>query len=171
MCCRLLCGFFALFASMSIGVAAEKIPRYVSVHQTSPDDRRAIETVLSTYTRSVSTGDESAFEALLLDKDIPFSSTDELLGPGGDPAHVDTRRYERFRKSVFASGTHYAQTFHNVRIEQDGPLAQVSLDFVTRIRGTRKGGYGFKTLHLVKTHGQWKIASEFYTVHALRDPR
>jgi len=52
-------------------------------------------------------------------------------------------------------------------IEQDGVLAQASLDFVTRVTGSKQGGYGFKTLTLVKVQGHWKIASEFYTAFSL----
>ena len=159
-----------LALSVSMTVTAEESPSYLGQHENSPDDRRAIETVLSTYAQSVSTGNEVAFESLLLGPDIPFAATRYLDGADVDPLHVDTHRYHEFRDAVFRSGKHYSQTFHNVRIEQDGVLAQVSLDFITRVTGTRQGGYGFKTLQLVKVGGHWKIASEFYTAHSLPDP-
>jgi hypothetical protein len=146
---------------------AEDAPSYVGRHASSPEDHRAIEAVLSTYAHSVSTGNQAAFEALLLDVGIPFSSTNELVGPRADPEHLDTRRYPRFREAVFGSGKHYTQQFYNVHIEQDGVLAQASLDFVTREKGSSGGGYGFKTLQLVKVQGHWKIASEFYTAQSL----
>jgi hypothetical protein len=66
---------------------------------------------------------------------------------------------------VFHSGRHFQQSFSKVHIEQDGALAQVSLDFVTR-EGDG-GGIGWKTLQLVKTAGGWKIASELFTVRNL----
>lgn len=71
-----------------------------------------------------------------------------------------------FRDAVFRSGEHFRQSFSHVRIEQDGPLAQASLDFVTR-RGDG-GSVGWKVLQLVKTADGWKIASELFTVRSLR---
>lgn len=68
---------------------------------------------------------------------------------------------------AFASGTRYEQHFYNVEIKQDGPLAQVSLDFVIKEIGTQAGGYGRQTLQLLKVQGQWKIASEIYTAYPL----
>jgi hypothetical protein len=163
----ILPGLVFLVMATPPGAVAEDAPSYVSRHSSSSEDRRAIEAVLSTYTHAVSTGDQAAFEALLLDVGIPFSSTNEVVGPRGDPQHLDTRRYARFREAVFGSGKHYTQRFYNVRIEQDGVLAHASLDFVTRETGTNRGGYGFKTLQLMKVQGHWKIASEFYTVQSL----
>ena len=54
-----------------------------------------------------------------------------------------------------------------MRILQDGALAQVSLDFVTVDAGTEKGGYGWKTIELLKVGGGWRIASEFFTGYPL----
>ena len=54
-----------------------------------------------------------------------------------------------------------------MRILQDGALAQVSLDFVTVAAGTDQGGYGWKTLELLKVAGTWRIASEFFTAYGL----
>ena len=163
----LLSALALLCMTAPLKTMAEAAPAYVSKHESSPDDRQAIEKVLSTYTQSVSTGDEAAFESLLLDANVPFSSTNELVEPRADAQHVETRRYQRFRDAVFGSGKHYTQHFYNVHIEQDGVLAQASLDFVTREAGSNQGGYGFKTLQLVKLQGHWKIASEFYTVRSL----
>ena len=73
----------------------------------------------------------------------------------------------RFRQAVFERGVRYTQHFYNVHIQQDGDLAQVSLDFVTKAMKSGDGGFGWKTLQLLKVRGQWKIASEIYTV---RDP-
>jgi hypothetical protein len=78
---------------------------------------------------------------------------------------TDTRRYTRFRKSVFESGDRYSQQLSNIHIEQHGDLAQVSLDFVTKNLTTGSSGFGWKALLLLKVRGQWRIASELYTVH------
>lgn len=124
-------------------------------------DRLAIEELLATYTRAVSTKDQALFETLLLDTDVPFSGV-PLPDAAGDGALKGTRNYQRFRRSVF-DGPPFLQRFHNIRIEQDGPLAQVSLVFVnTSATGSN---WGWKTLHLLKIAGRWKIASEFYTSH------
>ena len=98
-------------------------------------------------------GDKKSFEALLLNDEVPFSSTDELVAPHANGAAVDTRRYSRFRKAVFESGNPYSQQFFNVHIEQDGDLAQVSLDFVTTRVKTGKSSFGWKTLQLLKSQG------------------
>jgi hypothetical protein len=73
-------------------------------------------------------------------------------------------RYEDFRKAVFESGQRYKQRFYNVRIEQRGPLAQVSLTFVTeRLSAKPDTATGWKLLQWVKVGGEWKIASDLYT--------
>jgi len=145
---------------------AEAAPPYLSEHRSNAEDVAAIKRVLSAYTTAVSNGDKAAFEALLLSQDVPFTSTDELVGPGAKAQPVDTRRYPGFRKAVFERGPQYTQHFYNVHIQQDGDLALVSLDFVTKaVKGG--GGFGWKTLQLLKVKGQWKIASEIYTVRDL----
>jgi len=139
-------------------------PEYLGKHRANSADTQAIEKLLNTYTASVTHGDKKSFEALLLNDDIPFSSTDELVAPHAEGEVVDTHRYSRFRKAVFESGVQYSQQFFNVHIEQDGDLAQVSLDFVTTRVKTGKSSFGWKTLQLLKLQGQWKIVSELYTV-------
>jgi len=123
-------------------------------------DRQAIETLLDTYTRAVSTKDQALFETLLLNKDIPFSDVDSAVKSQG--AELGTARYESFRRGVF-EGPPFTQKFQDVRIAQDGPLAEVSLVFVNS--STRGSSWGWKTLQLLKVAGKWKIASEFYTGH------
>jgi hypothetical protein len=119
---------------------------------------------LTAYTPAVTNGDRTTFESLLLNEQIPFSSTDEIAGRQGNAP--DTRHYASFRDPVFASGVKYTEKFYNVHIAQDGPLAQVSLDFLTKkINGG--GAYGWKLLQLIKIQGQWKIASELYTARSL----
>jgi hypothetical protein len=82
--------------------------------------------VLSIYTTAFSNGDEAAFSSILLNDQVPFSSTGELHLDKAEPAHVRTSRYTRFKQIVFESGKHDQQQFYHVRIEQDGALAQVS---------------------------------------------
>ena len=158
-----------IFLSGLALLAATTPPAYLSQHETHADDTQAIQKLLTIYTTSVTNGDQAAFEALLLNDQVPFSSTRDLVGPKAE-AQPDTRRYASFRQAIFLSGTQYTQQFYNVHIEQDGVLAQVSLDFVTKDAKTGQGGYGFKTLQLIKVLGQWKIASEFYTGHPLPNP-
>jgi hypothetical protein len=145
-------------------------PAYINEHRATADDVAAIERVLRAYTTSVTNGDKATFEALLLNEEVPFTSTDELVALGANARNVDTRRYPRFRKAVFESGVQYTQHFYNIHIQQDGDLAQVSLDFVTKAVKSGGGGFGWKTLQLLKVNGQWRIASEIYTVRGLPPP-
>jgi hypothetical protein len=132
-----------------------------STLRSSNADRQAIETLLASYTRCVTEHDEAGFEALLLDKQIPFSSVEVLKD---SDAAKDLRHYEDFRKAVFASGMRLRQKFYNIHIEQRGALAQVSLDFVTeQVSGNGKSSTGWKLLQLVRIGDHWKIASELYT--------
>src|ERR1700756_960289 len=71
-------------------------------------DRTAIETLLDTYTRAVSTKDQALFETLLLDKDIPFSYVDSAAG--GKATANGTHQYDAFRRGVF-SGPPFTQKF------------------------------------------------------------
>lgn len=155
-----------LFATMVtvMSVSAEPLPAGLSRHATTEQDRQAIAAVLDRYTRCVSTGDEAGFRALLVDDDIPFS-TIPADGTASDASTARLRRFAGFRDAVFRTGRKYRQTFHNVRIEQDGALAQASVDFVTRRDGG--GSYGWKVLQLVRTASGWKIASEFFTIRDL----
>ncbi|MFZ6657178.1 nuclear transport factor 2 family protein [Undibacterium sp. TJN19] len=133
----------------------------------SAEDKLAIERLLSAYTTSVSTGDGKTFATLLLDDKVPFMAVRGVPDIVNNSDTLDTRRYADFRESVFGSGRKLEQAFFNVKINQDGALAQVSLDFITKEAGTQKGGFGWKLLQLLKTNGHWKIASEFYTVRPL----
>ncbi|BDU22573.1 nuclear transport factor 2 family protein [Dyella sp. GSA-30] len=144
------------------------IPPGAAKHEVSAEDQRAIRDLLATYTRAVSTSDEAAFASILLNEQIPFFSTDGLARRDASQPPPDTRQYQDFRDAVFRSHQHLTQRFYNVRIEQDGELAAVSLDFVTLLTGTQRGSYGWKTLQLIKVGGTWKIASEFYSAYSLR---
>jgi hypothetical protein len=139
-------------------------PADLGQHVSTAEDMTAIRAVLDRYPQCVTAGDEAGFRALLLDDDIPFAAV-STERPGKDGTTATLRRYPDFRDAVFRSGQHFQQSFDHVRIEQDGPLAQASLDFVTR--QSDGGSTGWKVLQLVKTPGGWKIASEFFTVRAL----
>ena len=132
-----------------------------AVPPTSKADHQAIEALLASYARCVTEHDERGFRALLLDDEIPFAAVAASADSGTPP---DLRQYEGFRSAVFASGQRYRQAFSNIRIEQHGSLAQVSLDFVTeRLSGKRESSAGWKVLQLVRVGDHWKIASELYT--------
>lgn len=150
---------FPLTVMLSVAgsVSAQTTPVRASFESVGAD-RRAIQALLDTYTRAVSTKDETLFETLLLNKAIPFSDAQSAIRHGS----IDggTQNYEAFRKGVF-DGAPFRQTFKQIRILQDGPLAQVSLVFVNTDATGRSSGW--KTLQLLKINGRWKIASEFYT--------
>ncbi|WP_010217753.1 hypothetical protein [Sphingomonas sp. PAMC 26621] len=121
-------------------------------------DRQAIATLLDTYTKAVSTRNQTLFETLLLDKGVPFTGVP--LSRKGQDLAVNTSHYEEFRKGVF-EGEPFTQTFRDIHVKQDGPLAQVSLVFEDTT-ATEKS-WGWKTLELIKLDGRWKIAAEFFT--------
>ena len=136
-------------------------------HEATAEDRAAIERLLDTYRAAVKNGDEAGFAALLLNERVPFLTVEAADLDKLQARDVDVQRYPDFRHAVFGSARRYEQRFDNVRILQDGALAQVSLDFVTVAAGTDQGGYGWKTLELLKVAGGWRIASEFYTAYGL----
>jgi hypothetical protein len=137
-------------------------PSYVGEHHSTAADRMAIEQLLATYTRSVTNRDEATFEKLLLNPDISFAASG-IVKSAGDTSQIDTRRYAGFKAGVFHGTGRFRQTFHNIRIEQDNELAQVSLDFMNVDATSHDVSYGWKVLQLLKVHGEWKIASEFFT--------
>ncbi len=153
-----------LAAAVLLPVAAHADPIPTSFAAQGPD-RTAIETLLATYTRAVSTKDRALFETLLLSPDIAFSDIGSATRSGGGAA--GTRHYADFRKGVF-EGTPFTQAFQDVHIEQDGRLAQVSMVFVNTDAAGKS--WGWKTLQVLKVAGGWKIASEFYTGHPFTAP-
>jgi hypothetical protein len=149
-----------LAISGPLPAAAQAVP--IPAHFDSVGtDRTAIEALLATYTRAVSTKDEALFETLLLDTSIPFSGVGSSGVANRDPGV--TNQYQAFSRGVFG-GSPFVQRFQDVHIEQDGPLASVSLVFVNT--SPQGSSWGWKTMQLLKIAGQWKIASEFYTGHA-----
>lgn len=133
-------------------------------HMPSEDSRKQIQEVLDNYTKSVTAGDRALFESQLLDEKIPFFGLGEKLSPSFEPSLQSLQGYAGFRKAVFESGKKYSQKFSNINIDQDGDLAQVSLDFETTLVESGKGVHGWKILQLLKIQGHWKIVSELYTV-------
>lgn len=148
----------AVTATASTNASATPIP---ARFDSAGEDRKAIQALLDTYTKAVSSKNEALFETLLLTKDIPFSDAPSAIRADG--AAKGAVHYESFRKGVF-EGPAFTQRFQNVHVEQDGPLAAVSLVFVNS--SPQGSSWGWKTLQLLKLAGQWKIASEFYTGHA-----
>jgi len=142
---------FAILFIPVVGAAVSASPSAKSA------DRAAIEAVLATYTKAVSTKDQRLFETLLLNKAIPFSYVPNDSHPISDHG---TENYEVFRKGVF-EGRPFTQRFEDVRIQQEGGVADVTLVFVntTPTSVTR----GWKTMQLLRVDGVWKIASEFFT--------
>jgi hypothetical protein len=87
--------------------SVQDVPDVVGEHQNDPAEKRVIEHVLSIYSTSVSNGDEAAFSSILLNDQVPFSSTGELHLDKAKPNELQTSRYARFKQIVFESGKHY----------------------------------------------------------------
>jgi hypothetical protein len=126
-------------------------------------DDAAIRQLLDDYAKSVSTGDRTRFESLLLNLKIPFSYVGTSARSARRPTLADFQDYAGFRATIFDGGKKYRQRFSHVSIEQVGDLAQVSLDYQTALQGEPYQGSGWKILQLVRVDRRWKIASEFFT--------
>lgn len=135
-------------------------PVIPSTFESAGADRRAITALLDNYTRAVSTQDQRLFETLLLSQAIPFSSVDAATAAAD--REDGARNYPAFRRGVF-EGQRFTQRFQDVQIEQDGALANVRLVFVNTKEESES--WGWKVLHLLKVDGEWKIASEFWSIH------
>jgi hypothetical protein len=156
----------ALFCGVTFGSAgAENLPAPPQRvwNAPTPEDGSKINLLLANYTKSVSDGDRVLFESQLLDVNIPFAAVGGKMTDSKPMALKSVQDYAGFRKAIFDSGQRFQQRFSNVKIEQLGNLAQVSLDYETTEQGTAYDGKGWKTMQLVKFNGQWKIASEFFT--------
>ena len=164
---------FLLLAAIAMPAIAVPPPpaAFAGQHSATPEDAAAIGRLLDAYRAALKSGDQPAFAALLLNEHVPFLAVQSGPLAKAKPDGVDDQRYADFRTAVFGSAQRYEQRFDNVRIQQDGALAQVSLDFVTVDAGTDRGGYGWKTLELLKVGGQWRIASEFFTAYPLPAPQ
>jgi hypothetical protein len=145
---------FAIFFIPLVGAAA---PASTASPRATNTDRAAIEIVLATYTKAVSTKDQRLFETLLANKSIPFSYVPKDSHPISDHG---TENYEVFRKGVF-EGPPFTQRFEDVRIQQEGGLAEVTLVFVNTT--PKSVTRGWKSMQLLRVDGVWKIASEFFT--------
>jgi len=127
----------------------------------SAEENQGINAVLATYTSSVSDGNSQRFESQLLDLKIPFAG---VWGDMAASTNLTTiQDYAGFKKSIFESGKKFKQRFSNIKIEQIGAVAQVSLDYETALKESSYDGKGWKVMHLLKVEGHWKIASEFFT--------
>ncbi|WP_431265912.1 nuclear transport factor 2 family protein [Roseateles chitinivorans] len=167
-----LCLIAACLASTSLPVAVRAAPadrtavastqpfKDATVNAPSPEDQTLIHQLLAQYTSSVNEGDAKRFESLLLDLNIPFSGVSKDFGASAGLASV--QNYQGFKQALFGSANRYKQRHSNIKIEQVGLLAQVSLDYETALQQEPYSGKGWKVLHLLKVGGQWKIASEFY---------
>ncbi len=150
-------------AGAQVATAAPQAIDGTATNAPKAADDAAIRKLLSKYMTSVSTGDRIAFESQLLDLKIPFAYVKEGAHTADRSDLATFQDYAGFRKVIFDSGKRYQQRFGNIRIEQVGNLAQVSLDYQTALQGAAYEGKGWKVLQLIKLNGQWKIASEFFT--------
>ena len=151
--------------------SASYILHFRGNHVENEADHRAINALLKSYTESVEQGDRERFESLLLHLDIAFSGLRTLSAYEDNAEAVDVRNYPAFRAAIFESGIAFRQQFFNQKIEQDGNLAQVSLDFITTDTSAGKRTGGWKVLQLLKIRGAWKIVSELYNAQSLEDAK
>jgi len=164
-------GSVAIVLALAVSAcASEQSPTYIGTHITTDQDRQAILDVLNTYTRAVNTGDQALFESQLLDQKIPFFGLGGTLPPSFEPRLASVQDYASFKQGFPKSGQGFNQRFYNIHIEQDGDLAQASLNFENAPIDDSGAANGWKTIQLLKVAGHWKIASEFYTVYDGKAP-
>ncbi|MFZ6710872.1 hypothetical protein [Undibacterium sp. TC9W] len=125
-------------------------------------DDQQLRLILANYVQAFSNGDRVLFESQLLDLNIPFSYIPDNINGNKKYDLQSVQKYADFRKSVFESGSKLKQRFSNIKIEQLGSLAQISLDYESAGRDQDYQGKGWKVIQLIKINQQWKIASEFY---------
>ena len=124
-------------------------------------DQAAIAKVVNSYPEFVMQRDRKGFEGLILDKDVPFSSISANKTVADSSS---LRNYADFERAIFDGDASFRQQFSDIKIDRVGPIAQVSLNFtVQRLDGKSPSYKGWKILQLVKSNGDWKIASELYT--------
>lgn len=130
-------------------------------NQPSAVELQRLQQLLRIYTESVYDGDAKRFESQLLNLDIPFSGVASSLPPSTSTESV--KNYAGFKKAIFDGGKRFRQRFTNLKFEQIGALAQISLDYETAEQHADFSSRGWKVLQLLKVGDDWKIASEFYT--------
>ncbi|MFZ6732911.1 hypothetical protein ACO0LG_13385 [Undibacterium sp. Ji42W] len=126
------------------------------------EDDQQLRQILTNYVQAFSNGDRVLFESQLLDLNIPFSYIADNINGNKKYDLQSVQKYADFRKSVFESGSKLKQRFSNIKIEQLGSVAQISLDYESAGRDQDYQGKGWKVIQLIKINQQWKIASEFY---------
>ena len=163
--CTSVAFLLAIFSGMATGANLSDLSG-ASVNFPTQQDSLKIRKLLSNYTQSVSSGDRKLFESQLLDFNIPFAAVGVEMDKSENIGLKSVQDYRGFRKAIFDSGNHFKQRFSNIKIEQVGNLAQVSLDYETSLRGHDYAGKGWKVIQLIKFNDQWKIVSEFFTEYA-----
>ena len=157
-----------LLANLQPAISASAPGEATTFNRPAPEDDVAIRHLLDTYTKSVMAGDRARFESQLLDLSIPFYGVTQGRKPVERSGLAIVQDYAGFRGAIFDSGKKFRQTFSNIKIEQVGNLAQVSLDYQTAPQDQAYAFTRWKVLQLIKLDGQWKIASEFYTGYPIR---
>lgn len=152
-----------VIANALLATESQAVTNTAANNAPDSEDNVAIRKLLANYTASLASGNRSSFESQLLDLKLPFSHVKDGVHATYKSGLAAFQDYGGFRKVIFDSGKRYQQRFSNIRIEQVGSLAQVSLDYQTTLQGEAYEGKGWKVLQLIKLNGRWKIASEFFT--------
>lgn len=162
---RLVLTALALLACVpAVSAAAAENPRWT----VSAAERPAIEAVIEQFRLAIIAKDGPALSDLLINSKIVFNRLADQAGI--DEARKSDRHYDGLGNSGFsafarsvtqAKGT-VEERFHNIRIEQDGPLALVTFDF-DYLEDGKIENRGLEHWMLRKIDGQWKIFSVVWT--------
>ena len=157
---RLALAVFALLAS--VPAAAAESPRW----EVSAAERPAIEAVIEKFRLAIIAKDGPALSDLLINSRIVFNQLADQAGI--DEARKADRHYDGlgnsgfsgFARAVTGSKVPIEERFYNVRIEQDGPLALVTFDY---LEDGKVENRGLEHWMLRKIDGTWKIFSVVWT--------
>ena len=163
--------FSAGIALAQTAHAAPPAPPHVGRHAATPEDIRAIETVVADFQAALIAKDVKRLSSLLLHTNILFASpaddgfikkmretTDvhfDGVGAGG---------YVAFANFIQREPQRTEEKFYNVKITQDRHVAWVNFDYEFLVGGILSN-YGVEAWQMVKRDGNWKILSVVWSMH------
>lgn len=165
----LLAGLLAAWAF----AASAQAPAHLGRYQSSPQDTEAILQLARDFRAAIMAKDGARLSSLLLHPKILFSSPGSPAAVrkrrqgGGDSGFdgVDAAGAAGFVDFVSTSKEPIDETFHNLRLTQDGHVAWLLFDFEF-FEGGRIVNHGIEVWQLLKTADErWKILSVVWTSH------
>lgn len=169
----LLTALLALLFTTATVDAAEP-PAYIGRHTTTPEDRRAIEQVVTDFQTALKTKDIRLLGSLMLHGDIEFVSPPspenlkkirELYEPNANGLRAGG--FRDFAQFIRESKVPVEERFYNLKITQDKHLAWVMFDYEF-VEDGKVYNYGIETWQMLKSiEGKWKIANVWWSTNLM----